>query len=193
MSFKDKLNAGVILAGLGLTKQDAINAALGMAVRRALLAGYREGEALPPFAVEASHIMKSLKYRRLLAGVGKKVRKKVFGKANVYDALMGIADEQSTALRTIRDRLEYDTGDIELDDEVMNAFVGDAVSWLTDRLNPSVSSDSHDQISSDEYPSLLIDLRSLGQHVSESEIFPDRKGDPLTPIDPEKPWLRIDA
>lgn len=182
-----------ILATLGLTKQDAINAAIGMASRRALLAGYVENEKLPPFSVEANHIATSLQYRRLLASVGKKVRSKVFGKANVYDALMGVADEESVALRTIRDRIEYDDGKVELDDEVMSALVGDVISWLSDKFNPSVSKDSQDQISSDENPSFLIDLRSLGQHITESEMFPEREGRPLTPIDPKNPWLRNDA
>lgn len=189
-----KLKKGAILAALGLTKQDMINLGIGCLSRRALIQGYQESTRIPSPTDELSMIFKDRKYRNMLTKVGKKIRKQVFGKDNVFDALAGVADEHSVAVRTLRDRLEYDDGELELDDEIMNAAVGDVAGWLADRFNPrGFQEDSQSEDSSSQGSSLLSDLRTLGQHLTVEDVFPEAKEGQLTPVDPDYPWLRKKA
>lgn len=180
------------LASLGLTKNDAINAALGVITRRVYATNFNEGHLMESITDELRRFFGSKDYRKIVSGVGKKTRRHVLGGANVMDALSGLADEHSVGLRTIRDNLEYGDESQPITDDVVEGFFGDVVTKIVDFVQPGLlGEDSEPETPSETTTlteSLLSGFRNLGQHMSVEDVFPDAH-EHLTYVDNDKPWL----
>lgn len=191
----DRLKRASILGALGYTKEDATNAIIAVITRRVYVSSFNEGDRFESFSLEAKRFLGDSSYRKMLAKVGRVVRRNVFADANVFDAFAGLADDHSMALRTIRDKLEYGSDEsLVLDDEVVDGFVSDIVGLLTRYVESGLlSNESSDNTPSDSppvIPSVFEGFRNLGQHIGVTDLFPDI-GEYLTPVDPERPWLSV--
>lgn len=189
----DRLKRASILGALGYTKEDATNAIIAVITRRVYVTSFNEGDRFESFSKEAKRFLGDAGYRKMLAKVGRSVRRNIFSDANVFDAFAGLADDHSMALRTIRDKLEYGSDDsLVLDDEVIDGFVSDIVGLLTRYVESGLGSkDSSPPTPSENppvVPSVFEGFRTLGQHMGVNELFPDI-GQYLTPLDPKAPWL----
>jgi tRNA G26 N,N-dimethylase Trm1 len=162
---------------------------LGIVSRRIFITTYDEADLYEDIPSELKRFLGSSKYRKMVSKVGKQVRGRVLGKANVFDAFTGLADEHSVGLRSIRDQLEYSDDPVTFNDDTVDAFIGDAVNVIVNYLNldPDAKSAS-DPDSTTLTSEMMVGFRNLGHSMTVTEMFPDI-GNDLTPIDSDQPWL----
>jgi hypothetical protein len=168
------MNINMLLGRIGMTKKQAIDAVLGLLVRRFYIQGFDQAESYEAPSSELRRVLTDKNYRRDLYQAGKVARNLDLFDLDPLEIFSEVLGDKSVTLMSLIEG-HQENGSFEVTDEIVDLAMGEVLSHLTwDEQNRPF--EESDLVTPDTIPvlaSLKMVFAASGQQIRVSEIYPD--------------------